>query len=360
MKFVFLHRKLSPYWVSCLLKLKKSGCQNLVISYSFQNIAPFEIESVEKIGEIIDRSVIDKSSMLKKIKEFNPDALIVSGWKDNLYIKICRYFKKKKIPIILTFDTQPNGGFNNRLFRGKFISKIIIFYLKIYLRNLADKVWVPGNKQIEFAKKLGFKKKDCWAGLYASDLNKYRKINILRNELGYENKDHSFLFVGRYVKDKGLDVLYDAYKYYKSNNKKPWKLICAGGGDFPFKNNILGIENKGFIQPKDINNLFLKASALVLPSTFEPWGVIVHEATAAGLPIIVSDACGSSEHLVKNGINGYIFPSGDFISLAYKMRVLSNLDKNELQSMGNNSLKISKQYSSNVWVKTLLEGVRNN
>ena len=93
MKFVFLHRRLSPYWVSCLRELKNSGNNILVISYSFSNIAPFKIESIDNLGEIIDRSLVDKSNIIKIIEDFNPDKIVVSGWKDLLYLKTCRYFK---------------------------------------------------------------------------------------------------------------------------------------------------------------------------------------------------------------------------------------------------------------------------
>ena len=102
--------------------------------------------------------------------------------------------------------------------------------------------------------------------------------------------------------------------------------------NFPVDTKILNIENKGFIQPKYLNDLLLNSSALILPSRYEPWGVIVHEAAVAGLPIIISDACGSSDHLVKDGYNGYIFSSGDYISLAYKMRLLSNQSDEEIES----------------------------
>ena len=97
MKFVFLHRKLSPYWISCLRELKNQGNEIFIVAYSFSEIAPFEIESLEDIGEILDRSLINKKDILNKIKKFNPDAIIVSGWKDNLYLNICRYFKKIKL-----------------------------------------------------------------------------------------------------------------------------------------------------------------------------------------------------------------------------------------------------------------------
>ena len=357
MKFVFLHRRLSPYWASCLNELKNNGNEILIVTYSFNNIAPFEIESLENLDEIIDRSLINKFNINKKIKEFNPDAIIVSGWKDFLYLNTCRNFKRK-IQIILTFDTQSERGFNKEFFRGKFISSIITIFLKIYLKNKVDVAWVPGQRQIDFAKKLGFKKENCWSGVYSCDLDKYSKINILRNKPENKIKQKSFLFVGRYVDEKGLSVLFDAYKYYQSNNKTPWKLICAGGGNFPFENTLMKIENRGFIQPKNLDELFLTSSALILPSKFEPWGVIVHEATAAGLPIIISDACGSSDHLVRDNFNGYIFPSGDFISLAYKMRLLSNLDESDLKTMENNSLKLSQNYSTKKWVDTLVKGIK--
>ena len=359
MKFVFLHRKLSPYWISCLRELKNQGNEIFIVAYSFSEIAPFEIESLEDIGEILDRSLISKKDILNKIKKFNPDAIIVSGWKDNLYLNICRYFKKNKTQIILTFDTQLDAGFNSKFLRGRLVVKFIIFLLKIYLKGAISRVWVPGQRQIKFAKALGFRDKNCWDGLYSCDLQKFSKISIIKNDTKFKIKEKTFLFVGRYVNEKGLDLLVDAYSHYKLNKENPWKLICAGGGTFPVDTKILNIENKGFIQPKYLNDLLLNSSALILPSRYEPWGVIVHEAAAAGLPIIISDACGSSDHLVKDGYNGYIFSSGDYISLAYKMRLLSNQSDEEIRVMGLNSKELSKSYSTQKWVKTLVGGLNN-
>lgn len=356
MNFVFLHRRLSPYWVSCLSELKNKGHKILVIAYSFNQIAPFEIDSLENIGEIIDRTSIEQKTIINKIQKFDPNAIIVSGWKDYLYLSICRFFKKKKIPIILTFDTQLVGGFNSIFLRGKFIIKFLIFLLKFYLKGAVDKVWVPGKRQIDFALKLGFKKKDCMEGLYSCDLKKFSHIAKFKNGMS-KIKNKSFLFVGRYVNEKGLDVLFDAYDHYRLNNENPWKLICAGGGNFTFDKKISGIENMGFIQPKQLSDLLLNASALILPSKYEPWGVVVHEATAAGLPVIVSDACGSSDHLVREGFNGYIFPSGDYISLAYKMRLMSNQNDDELKIMEKNSSELSKSYSTLKWSEKLIRGV---
>jgi glycosyltransferase involved in cell wall biosynthesis len=55
-------------------------------------------------------------------------------------------------------------------------------------------------------------------------------------------------------------------------------------------------------------NLLLEmqnSGAFILPSTFEPWALVLHEAASAGLPIICTDVCGASPHFVINNYNGY-------------------------------------------------------
>ena len=85
---------------------------------------------------------------------------------------------------------------------------------------------------------------DCTLVIY-KNFQKYQLSKMIQN-LKLRKK---LLFVGRYVNEKGLDLLIDAYSHYKLNKENPWKLICAGGGTFPVDTKILNIENKGFIQP---------------------------------------------------------------------------------------------------------------
>ena len=78
---------------------------------------------------------------------------------------------------------------------------------------------------------------------------------------------------------------------------------------------------------------FAKNDVLILPSLIEPWGLVVEEALYFGLPVLVSDRCGSSE-LIKNGINGFTFDPANKNSL---MQIIRNFDDTLLQNLCSNA-----------------------
>jgi glycosyltransferase involved in cell wall biosynthesis len=121
-----------------------------------------------------------------------------------------------------------------------------------------------------------------------------------------------------------------------------------------------GIENLGFLQPDDLPDLMGRSGAFVLPSRHEPWGVALHEAAAAGLPIVASDACGSADHLVDAGRNGFVFPSESPSDLADALIRLHRLSPEERTRMGHHSFDLSKQFTPAAWVDTLLDAVERH
>ena len=120
-----------------------------------------------------------------------------------------------------------------------------------------------------------------------------------------------------------------------------------------------GVEYKGFIQPNNLPEQFLNSGCLVLPSTFEPWGLVVHEATSSGLPVIVSDAVGSSVSLVQDGYNGFVVKTGDAKMLAQAFIRVSSLSYLERRSMGNNSYSLSLQFTPKRWAKSVLSAIQD-
>ena len=72
----------------------------------------------------------------------------------------------------------------------------------------------------------------------------------------------------------------------------------------------------GFLNQTELPKAYVAADAFVLPSSYEPWGLVVNEAMCFGLPVIVSDRVGAAPDLVHKGSNGYIYPSGDVDALA--------------------------------------------
>ncbi|MET3438009.1 glycosyltransferase family 4 protein [Sphingomonas sp. 1185] len=82
----------------------------------------------------------------------------------------------------------------------------------------------------------------------------------------------------------------------------------------------------GFRLGADLASFYLAADAFVLASNDDPWGLVVNEAMSAGLPVLVSDACGVALDLVKDDVNGFVFRTGDAASLADALTRLETMD----------------------------------
>jgi glycosyltransferase involved in cell wall biosynthesis len=82
----------------------------------------------------------------------------------------------------------------------------------------------------------------------------------------------------------------------------------------------------GFKQYPDLRAYYGLASAFVHASTTEPWGLVVNEAMASGLPVLVSNRCGCAPDLVRDGVNGFTFDPGNVEQLAHLMLKVSTLN----------------------------------
>lgn len=108
-------------------------------------------------------------------------------------------------------------------------------------------------------------------------------------------------------------------------------LVVAGEG--PLRRSLedlaeqLGVSDRvrflGFINQTDLPEIYAAADVLVLPSEFEPFGLVVNEAFACGTPAVVTDACGSADDLIIEGQTGFVVPTGDIEVLAVRLRQAS-------------------------------------
>ena len=74
------------------------------------------------------------------------------------------------------------------------------------------------------------------------------------------------------------------------------------------------------MQPEDLVRVIKNVGFFVLPSNFEPWGVVVHEFCAAGLPMLLSETVGSSSSFLINGHNGFLFKPNNHYDLLSKFK----------------------------------------
>jgi len=148
-----------------------------------------------------------------------------------------------------------------------------------------------------------------------------------------------------------LGLLWEAFISLNKDNPK-WELHCVGTGDgFDSKVEHPNIFHHGFLQPSELEPLIKDATAFVIPSLFEPWGVVLHEMAAAGLPLITSDAVGAAKTFVKDGVNGWTYSSSNKLELVNRIEQLYSLSDEELFNMGGESHRISKSISPDVWAE---------
>ena len=136
-----------------------------------------------------------------------------------------------------------------------------------------------------------------------------------------------FLYVGRIWAGKGLDELFDAYRKVRAEAADVSLLVVGDGVDYEryaaSESATEGVRFAGFVQPADLPAWYALCDVLVFPTHGDPNGLVVEEALAAGLPVIVSDAAGDVKARVPDSI-GRVIPVGDADGFAVAMRELAD------------------------------------
>jgi 1,2-diacylglycerol 3-alpha-glucosyltransferase len=205
----------------------------------------------------------------------------------------------------------------------------LVEYLKAYFLKKCDGFIVPGKASFEYLKTLGCDERTIASApnavdndLFASEANRVRsRAAEFREKLKLPSR--FILFVGRLVPEKGVFDLLDAYAKLGSSIQSEVGLVFAGDGvsrrelERRAKQISPGIVCfPGFAQREDLAGFYALADVLVLPTHSDPWGLVVNEAMACGLPIIVSNVAGCSADLVEEGWNGHIVPPRDVEKLS--------------------------------------------
>jgi glycosyltransferase involved in cell wall biosynthesis len=290
----------------------------------------------------------DKQELLQRLKDFEPDVIYVCSWHIPEYRFILKKYSGKALRIL--FMDNPWKG-TGRQWMG-------VLGSRWYVRPLYEAVFVPGERQVAFAKKLGFPEERILRGSLSCDHGKFAVVHRTRLRDGAQ-LPKAFIYVGRFSTEKGVEVLAEAYSTYRLRTSDPWPLLCYGAGKLGDDlKRVEGVHVCGFLQPDELPSAFALASCLVLPSLLEPWGIVIHEASAAGLSVICSSACGASVHLVQDGYSGYVVAAGDSDHLAAAMLRYTALSEGTRKVMSDNSYNLSLQFTPARWATYFFEGVR--
>ncbi len=341
---MFLYTELAGYIRNCLEALAESGVEVYVVAYPVNPEAPFEFSETSK-ANYFDRNSFDFQSLIEFCQSKNPDAIVCSGWVDADYIKVCKKLRKETQTVI-AFDNHLLGGVK---------AKISAIRARAKYKSYFKLAWVPGKPQRLFALKMGFDRKDVKLGFYTADS---ARIGEKHWDDGLKEFPKRLVFVGRYLPFKGLEYLWEAFQKLSSKN---WELYCIGtGDDFDNRVEAEGIHHLGFVQPTELDKFVQKGGVFVLPSLKEPWGVVVHEFTSAGYPVITTDRVGAVSAFVHPGENGWVVSSGSSEAIFKALSEMTELSDERLFEMGAKSRQFAMKLNVENWVATAIEIMGKN
>lgn len=346
MKILFLYTELAGYFLASVKKfMELYGVEVHIVRWKVNEEAPFEFNELGNIN-IYERDNFSTKQLIELADKISPNMIYVSGWADKAYVKVCKKYSKK-IPVLAALDNQWFGTLKQRI-----ATLISPFTLKRYFTH----IFAAGLYQFEYARRLGFKKENIFIGMYSSDLDLFEKVYFENLEEKKKNYPKQLLYVGRFTEFKGLEELWKAFEELYEEGFTEWTLKCVGAGDtigyFP---DHPAISRSGFVQPNELPQLAKDSGAFILPSRYEPWGVVLHEFAAAGLPLISSDACGSRTAFLRNYFNGFYFKAGNKDSLKNKLHKLMSLSDKELIKMAERSHKMAFTITPEKWATTVYQ-----
>jgi glycosyltransferase involved in cell wall biosynthesis len=280
--------------------------------------------------------------LLNKVKDLEPKLLLVSGRMEQKYLFVAQYFKKRKIPVVGNSDNQIKNNLKTKI--------TFLFSYWLYKKYFSHML-VPGELQKQFCLKLGFKENQIYFPQYTADVTLFSKNDYTNS------KKNKIVFIGRLEKIKGIDLLTKAFVNLYDQQKITQKLVIIGDGSL---RDSLPIQHKGigyypFSSQENVLELIKDARYFCLPSLDEPWGLVIHEAVAAGLPLVTTDVCGASHTFLTPNKNGYFFERNNVDLLQSVLLKMHHCSDDELLKMSTISKQNAKKIAPEMWGKALIE-----
>lgn len=286
------------------------------------------------------------------------DAVCIHGWALCTNWLAWATASAAKIPILLRGEsnglTEPTG------LKGRMKRAVV----KTFFDQVAGFL-VIGTNNANFYRSYGVPAERIFWTPYAVDNDFFMKgaqrlvghKRSLREKEGIPSDLPVILFSGKLVEWKRPMDLLEAFAFLDRNHAV--SLVFVGDGPLrPMMERLVadrGLDNVyflGFRNQRELPACYAMADILVLPSGFEPWGLVLNEAMCFGLPVIASDQVGAAADLVQEGINGFTYPVGNVEALADRLqKVLAN--EQARQEMGRQSRVIINSWG----IKETVDGV---
>ena len=323
------------------------------------------------------------SSLLRErlrqaLGDFNADVVFLPGWSCRGSIFAMQWcVQNRKRAVVMSESTFRDSG--RRPLR-EFVKRRFV--------RLSAAGFAGGTPQRDYLIKLGIEPERVANGYDAVDnghfetgaasIRSAETENGRLNQISEARRQHQlpgryFLASARFIEKKNLSRLIAAYARYRSlargsgetTGHEIWDLVLLGDGPLraALRSQVAALGLQGCVQLPGFQSyerlpvFYGLAEAFVHASATEQWGLVVNEALASGLPVIVSNRCGCVFDLVWNGSNGFVFDPYDVEQLARLMLRVAKMDRGERDRMGDVSRKIVADWGPDRFARGLKEAI---
>jgi 1,2-diacylglycerol 3-alpha-glucosyltransferase len=339
------------------------------------------------------------------LDQLQPQVVAIPGWYDRCSMAALRWCGSHGIPVVVMSETTAWDV------ERKWLKET----MKRRLMKLCAAGLVGGRAHADYLEQLGIERTKIFFGYDAVDneyfqtkadeirkhppTQSYGATGKVESRNKYGLPERYFLASARFIEKKNLPRLLQAFARYRElaakveNRNQPgevasqrlhgpgkaeiWDLVLLGDG--PLKSDLCHLISDlrldacvhlpGFKQYDELPVYYSLASAFVHASATEQWGLVVNEAMASGLPVLVSNRCGCAQDLVQEGKNGFTFDPYNVEQLAQLMLKLSPLNpekgrgphgalRPQLSAFGSESHRIISQWGPERFAKGLHDAVQ--
>lgn len=273
------------------------------------------------------------------------DAVMIYGYANATNLMAMLAARVSRTAVLYRSDTNillAQGG-NGKIIRDRLVRAIF---------SLCDRFLVSGTRNAEYYRWMGVPVDKLVLCPFTVDNDRFtyardrepRERTALRTSFGIPDDRPAVLFVSKFSRRKRPDVLMGAAAELAQKGV-PFHLVMAGSGEMDAELREMAVHMPGvsvsfpgFVNQSQMPDLLAACDVFAFPTTGEPWGLIVNEAMAAGLPVVVTREAGCTPDLVEDGINGYSVPANDVDALATALEPLLR-DEARRKNMGHASLQ---------------------
>jgi glycosyltransferase involved in cell wall biosynthesis len=270
-------------------------------------------------------NILVNQSVVSALAKARPEIILCGGYNYLASWQAMRWAKQNSVPFLLWCESTARDR------RG---GHFLVQRLKQNFFSNCDGFVVPGRSSLEYVLAMGVHPGQVFKAPNAVDIELFSKRAELARQNAYRLRGHLglpdryFLFVGRLVKSKGVLDLLAAYTGLGPELRSGIGVVFAGDG--PLRAQLEAsaraifpgaIHFPGFVHRDELADYYALAECFVFPTHSDPWGLVVNEAMACGLPVICTDVAGCAADLVKQ--NGILVPAMNTGRLAQGMEKMA-------------------------------------